>query len=95
MKKCTNVGAGFIDADYRGELGVILFNFGDNNSEVNMGDKIAQLICEKTKTSEIVKVGSLGDTGWGRKRYSSNGINSEESQSIQDVKSKKNSELFG
>ena len=45
LKKFLDVGAGVIDADYRGELGVILFNFGSEDFTVSMGDKIAQLIC--------------------------------------------------
>ena len=30
-----------MDEDYRGELGVVLFNFGDEDLKINMGDKIA------------------------------------------------------
>ena len=41
LKKFIGVGAGVIDSDYRGELGVILFNFGDEDFLVNMGDRIA------------------------------------------------------
>ena len=47
--KFIDIGAGVIDSDYRGEIGVILFNFGDEDFMVNMGDKIAQLIFEKNK----------------------------------------------
>ena len=50
IKKFIDVGAGVIDADYRGEVGVILFNFSDSDFMVNMGDRIAQLILEKNKT---------------------------------------------
>ena len=42
LKKFIDVGAGVIDSDYRGELGVILFNFSDGGFVINMGDKIAQ-----------------------------------------------------
>ena len=51
-KKFIGVGAGVIDADYRGELGVILFNFGAEDFVINMGDKVAQLIFEKIKGSK-------------------------------------------
>ena len=44
LKKFIDVGAGVIDSDYRGELCVILFNFGNEDFTVNMGDRIAQLI---------------------------------------------------
>ena len=47
LKKFIDVGAGVIDSDYRGEIGVILFNFGNKDFVVNMGDKIAQLIFGK------------------------------------------------
>ena len=47
LKKFIDVGAGFIDTDYRGEVGVILFNFGKEDFVVNMEDRIAQLIFEK------------------------------------------------
>ena len=47
----AGVGAGVVDADYRGELGVILFNFGDTDFQINMGDKVAQLVLEKNQNS--------------------------------------------
>lgn len=39
--------AGVIDADYRGPVGVILANLSDNDFEIKVGDRIAQLIVEK------------------------------------------------
>ena len=68
-------GAGVIDADYRGELGILLFNFGDNDFVVNAGDRIAQLILEKIKTPEIKESISLGETGRGGDGFGSTGIN--------------------
>ena len=44
LNKFIDVGAKVTDSDYRGELGVILFNFGDAYFVVNMGDRIARLI---------------------------------------------------
>ena len=44
LKKFIDVGAGVVDEDYRRELGVVLFNFRDEDFYINMGDKIAQLI---------------------------------------------------
>ena len=49
LKKFIDVGAGIIDADYCGEVGMILFNFGKEDFVVHMGDKIAQLIFRKNK----------------------------------------------
>ena len=59
LKKFIDVGAGIIDSDYRGELGVILFNFGGEDFVVNMGDRIAQLIFEKIKTPIIKETDRL------------------------------------
>ncbi|XP_025028821.1 deoxyuridine 5'-triphosphate nucleotidohydrolase, mitochondrial isoform X2 [Python bivittatus] len=42
-----DVGAGVIDEDYRGNVGVVLFNFGKEPFKVKKGDRIAQLICER------------------------------------------------
>ena len=44
LKRFIDVGGGVVDADYRGEVGVVLFNHGDHDFEVKMGDRIAQLI---------------------------------------------------
>ena len=46
-KNSIDVGAGVIDADYRGEVKVLLFNLSDVDFEVKAGDRIAQLIIEK------------------------------------------------
>ena len=78
LKKFIDVGAGVVDDDYRGELGVVLFNFGDEEFKIKMGDKIAQLIFEKIKIPEVVEVDSLEDTGWGEKGFGSTGIKSED-----------------
>lgn len=39
--------AGVIDEDYRGNVGVLLFNHSDDKFEVKRGDRVAQLICER------------------------------------------------
>jgi dUTP pyrophosphatase len=53
LKKGIDVGAGVIDADYRGNVGVILFNLGDEDFKVATGDRIAQLILECIVTPEV------------------------------------------
>ena len=82
LKKFINVGAGVVDVDYRGELGVVLFNFGNEDFKINMGNKIAQLVFEKTKTPEIVQTNGLEETGWGEKGFGSTGLNSEEQKIV-------------
>ena len=44
--------AGVIDADYRGQVGVILANLSDQDFEVKVGDRIAQLIVEKVRNCQ-------------------------------------------
>ena len=73
LKKFIDIGAGVIDADYRGEVGVILFNFGSEDVVVNMGDRIAQLIFEKIKTPEIKELEQLDGTDRGAYGYGSTG----------------------
>ena len=46
-KKHIDVGAGVIDADYRGNVGVVLFNHGKDDLVVKRGDRVAQLVLEK------------------------------------------------
>ena len=53
LKKFIDVGAGVVNSDYRGEVGVVLFNHGDQDFEVKMGDRIAQLILEKIDTLPV------------------------------------------
>lgn len=47
LRHRIDVLAGVIDSDYRGEIGVILINFGDKEFHLQAGDRIAQLIIEK------------------------------------------------
>ena len=51
-----DVGAGVIDADYRGNVGIILFNHGNDDFKINAGDRIDQLICEKIVYADVVEV---------------------------------------
>jgi dUTPase len=39
--------AGIVDEDYRGNLGVVLFNHSDQSFNISRGDRIAQLICQR------------------------------------------------
>ena len=50
-----DVGAGVIDQDYRGNVGIILFNFGDEDFKVEKGDRIAQFILEKIFIPTLVE----------------------------------------
>lgn len=74
-KKHSDVGAGVIDSDYRGDIGVVLFNLSTTNSiEINAGDKIAQLIIEKAYFPEIIVSGALAQTERGDGGFGSTGV---------------------
>ena len=75
IKNFMHVGARVIDSDYRGELGVMLFNFGDKDFVVNMGDRIVQLIFEKIKTHKIKETNELEGTGRGTGSYGNTSVN--------------------
>ena len=68
-----DVGAGVIDADFRGNIRVLLFNFGDSPFRVNVGDRIAQLILEVCVSAVVVEVDSLTPTGRGVAGFGSTG----------------------
>jgi dUTP pyrophosphatase len=53
---------GTIDADYRGEVKVLLVNLGERPIEIKPGDRIAQLIISPVVRCEIVEVSELSDT---------------------------------
>ncbi|XP_036910471.1 deoxyuridine 5'-triphosphate nucleotidohydrolase, mitochondrial isoform X1 [Sturnira hondurensis] len=74
-KHFIDVGAGVIDEDYRGNIGVVLFNFGKEKFEVKKGDRIAQLICERIYYPEIEEVQGLDDTDRGAGGFGSTGKN--------------------
>ena len=65
---------GTIDADYRGEIGVILINLSDSDFQINTGDRIAQMIIAKHETIEWGAVDKLDDSVRGDKGFGSTGI---------------------
>ena len=62
LKRFIDVGLGVVDSDYRGEVGVVLFNHGDQDFEVKMGDKIAELILEKIDTPKVEEMQGMENT---------------------------------
>lgn len=61
-KNGIDVMAGVIDEDYRGEIGVILINLGQEDKQIKVGDKIAQMIFEYYVRCEFDIVDELDDT---------------------------------
>jgi len=67
---------GTIDSGYRGEIGVILANFGDREFSVSKGDKVAQLVFAPVVQPEIEETDTIDDTDRGAGGFGSTGINS-------------------
>lgn len=77
-KKHIDVGAGVIDRDYRGNVGVVLFNHGSEDLEVKHGDRIAQLVLEKISMAPVTEVSSLEDSIRGEGGFGSTGVSANE-----------------
>ena len=65
---------GTVDSDYRGEVGVVLINHGENDFEVKFGDRIAQLVVAKYEHCQINETDSLSDSERGEGGYGSTGV---------------------
>ncbi|KAG6461674.1 deoxyuridine 5'-triphosphate nucleotidohydrolase [Manduca sexta] len=73
VKNFIDVGAGVIDEDYRGNVGVVLFNHSDSDFTVKKGDRIAQLICEKIDHPVLQEVSNLSATARAEGGFGSTG----------------------
>lgn len=65
---------GTIDADYRGEIGVILVNLSADDFTINDGDRIAQLVVAKYETAIWEEVENLDETERGEGGFGSSGV---------------------
>jgi len=65
---------GTIDAGYRGEVGVILANFGDADFEVKKGDKIAQIVVAPVLQAVIEEADEIDETDRGAGGFGSTGV---------------------
>jgi len=65
---------GTIDADYRGEIGVILFNFSDTPFAVHRGDRIAQMVISKQERARFEEVETLSSTARGAGGFGHTGV---------------------
>ncbi|KAM3158971.1 Deoxyuridine 5'-triphosphate<br_nucleotidohydrolase [Botrytis cinerea] len=72
-KHMIDTGAGVIDADYRGQVKVLLFNHGEKDFEVKEGDRVAQLILERIYTPEVTEVLVLEESVRGEGGFGSTG----------------------
>ena len=74
---CLN-SPGTIDSDYRGEVKVILANFGEDNFDIKRGDRIAQLVPAPVQRAIFAEVSELPQTERGAGGFGSTGTNSDE-----------------
>ncbi len=70
---CLN-SPGTVDADYRGELKVILINLSNEEQVINHTDRIAQMIIAKTEKAELVLVEQLNESMRGEGGFGHTGI---------------------
>ena len=71
---CLN-SPGTVDADYRGELKVILINLSAEPQPVHHGDRIAQMVIAKVEKAELMPVQQLNDTQRGEGGFGHTGKN--------------------
>ena len=65
---------GTIDADYRGEIGVILINLSQDDFTVNDGERIAQMVIARHEQAEWIKVETLDETERGTGGFGHSGV---------------------
>jgi len=65
---------GTVDADYRGEVGVLLINLSDEDFVVNDGERIAQMVIARHEQGEFVEVDVLDETERGEGGYGHTGV---------------------
>jgi dUTP pyrophosphatase len=70
---CLN-SPGTVDADYRGELKVILINLSSTAQQINNGDRIAQMVIAKTEKAALVLVQQLSSSQRGEGGFGHTGI---------------------
>ena len=75
-KNGIHVLAGVVDSGYRGEVGVILVNHGEEDFKISVGDRIAQMIIHPHETPEIEEAEDTSETSRGESGFGSTGIES-------------------
>jgi dUTP pyrophosphatase len=69
---CLN-SPGTIDSDYRGEVGVILINHGQDPFVIRRGERIAQMVIARHEQAALVEVAALDETARGAGGFGSTG----------------------
>ncbi|WP_025001838.1 dUTP diphosphatase [Prevotella dentasini] len=65
---------GTVDADYRGEIMVLLINFSTEDFTINAGERIAQMVIARYEQAELIEVEALDETGRGTGGYGHTGV---------------------
>jgi dUTP pyrophosphatase len=65
---------GTIDSDYRGEISIIMINWGQNPFTINRGDRIAQMVISKVLRADLVSADSLDNTLRGEGGFGHSGV---------------------
>ena len=65
---------GTVDADYRGEIGVILVNLSNEEFTIENGERVAQLVIAKHERATCVEVNELSETARGAGGFGSTGV---------------------
>lgn len=72
-KHGIDIGAGVIDSDYTGPLGIVMINNGVKDFEIKVGDRVAQLLLERVSVPPVEEVEALAETVRGAKGFGSTG----------------------
>ena len=73
-KKGLKIMGGVIDSTYRGEVGVVIINLGDQEYQVEKNTKIAQMLVQKVENVEIEEVNDLENSSRGDGGFGSSGL---------------------
>jgi dUTP pyrophosphatase len=65
---------GTVDADYRGEVGVLLVNLSQEDFVVNDGERVAQMVIARHETADFIEVEELDETERGAGGYGHTGV---------------------
>jgi dUTP pyrophosphatase len=65
---------GTIDSDYRGEIGIIVVNWGKKPFTIRRGDRVAQMIITKVYKADVTEVGALESTERGEGGFGHSGV---------------------
>ncbi len=74
LKNGVHVLAGVVDSNYRGEVGIVMINLGEEDYEIRVGDRVAQMLLEKVERVEFEEASELEDSLRGTGGFGSSGV---------------------